>query len=104
MPGAARREKVGAILRQLGLCGRAGNLPGELSVGEQQRVGIARTPVNEPTGDMDAETGRGILELPASCVRDGTRALVVATHGPAPAHFSLKALCLEEGRLVPQDA
>ena len=102
-----RREKALAILRELGLGGRLDNYPAELSVGQQQRVAVARTLVNdpvliladEPTGDVDAETAREVLELLLPRVKNGSAALLVATHGAFNSGYADRVLYLENGCL-----
>jgi putative ABC transport system ATP-binding protein len=82
------RERAGALLAELEISGGADRFPDELSGGEQQRVAIARAVVHEPaivladepTGNLDLDTGRVVLELlNGICRRRGTT-LVVATH------------------------
>jgi putative ABC transport system ATP-binding protein len=93
----------------LGLQGRLDNLPEELSGGEQQRVAIARALANdpaliladEPTGDVDPETGTTILDILTARLEAGGKTLVIATHGAVPARLSARELRLENGELVP---
>lgn len=86
IPKAERREQAGSLLERVGLGDRQTHRPGELSGGEQQRVAVARAlagdPLvvfaDEPTGELDTDTGRTILELLAELAAD--RAVVVASH------------------------
>ena len=86
-PRSAIREAVPQILELVGLAKKSGNLPNELSGGEQQRVSIARAFVNrplilladEPTGNLDPETTDGIMRLLDRINRTGTT-VVMATH------------------------
>jgi putative ABC transport system ATP-binding protein len=83
------RAEVMPWLERVGLAGRAASWPDRLSGGEQQRVAIARALVHdplllladEPTGNLDAETGESVLDLLASLTGEGERTLIVATHG-----------------------
>ena len=110
MPKAERREKVKSLLEGLGLGDRADRLPPQLSVGEQQRVAVARALVNnpvliladEPTGDVDDETAAEIVDLLVAPVRQANAALVVTTHGCFPGNAAGRALRLKDGKLSPQ--
>lgn len=90
--GLAKSERIdraSEVLKRLGLGDRMDNLPSELSVGQQQRVAVARTLVNnpsliladEPTGDVDQETAHEIMSLIVPMIKAGKTAMVVTSHG-----------------------
>jgi putative ABC transport system ATP-binding protein len=99
----ARRE-----LETVGLGHRLDHRPGALSGGEQQRVAIARTLINdpallladEPTGNLDAATGEDVLALLRALCASG-RALVLVTHDAQVAAQAHRRLVMREGRLAP---
>jgi len=103
----ARMARVEKILAELGLSGRFDNLPGELSVGQQQRVALARTLVNdpililadEPTGSVDPQTAQEVIELLMERVRDRGTTLLVATHGTFPETLADRQFKLAEGKI-----
>lgn len=102
-----RRARAAELLEYVGLGGRTGHRPTQLSGGEQQRVAIARALSNrpallladEPTGELDAETGASLLDLFAQLNRDGTT-LVFVTHDPVVARAARRIIALRDGRLV----
>jgi len=106
-PGESR-ERVHSLLASVGLSDRAGSFPDQLSGGEQQRVAVARALVHapdlvladEPTGNLDAENGRQVLELLHGLVRDEQRTLLMVTHSQAVAAQADQILTLQQGRLV----
>jgi predicted ABC-type transport system involved in lysophospholipase L1 biosynthesis ATPase subunit len=106
--GKAKREAAESALRRVGLGERLQHLPAELSGGEQQRVALARAIMNdpgvifadEPTGNLDSQTGEGIIELLLSLVRDRGMTLIVVTHDTALATRGDRRLEIRDGRLV----
>jgi putative ABC transport system ATP-binding protein len=106
--GSPARGAADDLLRKVGLADRAATYPDRLSGGEQQRVAVARALVHdpvlvladEPTGSLDAETGKQVLELLAGMARDGGRTMIVVTHSDAVARTADRTLVLREGRLV----
>ena len=95
------------LLQRLGLEHRIGHRPSELSAGEKQRTAMARALLNqpkliladEPTGNLDAENARCVLEHLQSFQRGGGTVLV-ATHGPFAKEFATRTINLREGRPV----
>ena len=110
-PGRDRDERVREVLTLVGLAGRAGHRPHELSGGEQQRVAVARALANrpkvlladEPTGQLDSETGRSIMALLRSVVRSEGVTAVVATHDPMMLEQADRVLELRDGLLAESD-
>jgi putative ABC transport system ATP-binding protein len=100
-------EKALSILRRVGLEKRTHHKPSELSGGEQQRVAIARALVNnpgllladEPTGNMDQETGRGILTLFSELNEEG-RSIVMVTHDSAIAAYAKETIFMRDGQII----
>ncbi|HUU17804.1 MAG TPA: ATP-binding cassette domain-containing protein, partial [Sedimentisphaerales bacterium] len=110
MSKTARREKVKTLLNNLGLGERLDNLPSELSIGQQQRVTIARALANEPaliladepTGELDAETAEEIIDHLITPVREKGVTLVIATHGIFPLDVADRVLYMKDGTLIRQ--
>jgi putative ABC transport system ATP-binding protein len=109
-PRAEREARVRLLLSVVGLDGHANQRPNELSGGQQQRVAIARALAvapelliaDEPTGQLDSETGRPIMRLLRTVVvAEGITALV-ATHDPALLDMADDVLALEDGQLTRQ--
>lgn len=104
---ADRKNHVDTALRIVGLEHRAAHTPRTLSGGEQQRVGIARAIVNdptlvladEPTGDLDRKTGDGILDLLQALNRDHDKTIVMVTHDPHAASRAKRTLYLLDGQI-----
>lgn len=102
-----RREHVANALEIVGLTHRASHTPRTLSGGEQQRVGIARAIVtdptlilaDEPTGDLDRKTGDGILDLLHALNTEHGKTIVMVTHDPHAAARASRKLFLLDGQL-----
>ena len=102
-----RRSHVENALKIVGLEHRAKHTPRTLSGGEQQRVGIARAIVtdptiilaDEPTGDLDRKTGDGILDLLQALNREHGKTIVMVTHDPHAAGRAARRLHLLDGQL-----
>ncbi len=107
---AGMRARAQSLLEAVGLAGRANHLPMELSGGEQQRVALARSLMNqpamvladEPTGNLDSVTGGQVLEFLFALIRGERRTLVMVTHNVAVARLCDRVLELKDGCL--QDA
>lgn len=105
-----RRRRVAEALEAVGLAEHAAQRPSELSGGQQQRVGLARALAgdpgillaDEPTGQLDSETGSSIMRLIAEFVHDRGMAAVVATHDPALAAVADRVIELHDGRITAQ--
>jgi len=106
---AEREARVQELLGIVGLAERAHHRPHELSGGEQQRVAIARALANrpdvlladEPTGQLDSDTGRGIVMVLRTLVRDEGITAIMATHDPSLIDFADQVIELRDGRIVP---
>src|SRR5688572_11038600 len=105
--GAAHRERALELLGRVGLADRVTHRPPHLSGGERQRVAIARALVNgprillcdEPTGNLDPDTSRGVWEILRG-FRGTERAILLVTHNEALAADADRVLKLEGGRLT----
>ncbi|MFC5802685.1 ABC transporter ATP-binding protein [Streptomyces formicae] len=105
---AEREERVGLLLSLVGLAEHAAQRPGELSGGQQQRVAIARALANrpalliadEPTGQLDAETGLAVMELLRAVVRSEGVTALVATHDAQLLGLADRVLELSDGEIV----
>ena len=95
------------LLKQVGLKERCGAFPDKLSGGQQQRVAIARALVHnpmlvladEPTGNLDEETGERVLKLLLALTKDRNKTLIMATHNPEIAKLADRVLRVHEGHL-----
>jgi len=104
---AERKRHVATALEIVGLSHRAGHTPRTLSGGEQQRVGIARAIVtdptlilaDEPTGDLDRKTGNGILDLLQGLNREQHKTVIMVTHDPHAAERASRQLHMVDGQL-----
>ena len=108
MGGRPRQSQATSLLERVGLKDRLQHLPSELSGGEQQRVAIARSLINdpsilyadEPTGNLDSHTGESIIELLLDVARQDRRTLLVVTHDEHLAQRGDRVLRIEDGRLA----
>jgi len=118
MPLLLRREpyreagrRALAALGEVGLGQRSGHTPAMLSGGEQQRVAIARALVgepklilaDEPTGNLDTETGDSVLDLLSGLTRQRGAATVLVTHDARVANYADRVLGMRDGRLTEPD-
>jgi putative ABC transport system ATP-binding protein len=112
LPRAERRRRTRLALGVVGLADRTAHFPSQLSGGQEQRVGIARAIVtdptlllcDEPTGDLDRKAGDEILELLRVLNRDHGKTIVMVTHDPRAAAAARRVLHLDKGRLVGEAA
>jgi putative ABC transport system ATP-binding protein len=110
VPARRRVARASEVLQKVGLADRAGHRPDELSGGQQQRVAIARALVNdpaiiladEPTGNLDSQSGLQIMHVLADLHREG-RTVVVVSHDPRIGHFATQTIRLLDGRVVSED-
>ena len=108
----AAHERVRELLDAVGLAGRLESFPDRLSGGERQRVAIARALIHEPeliladepTGNLDLETGLEVLELLDRLTRQEGKTMVMATHSREVVGVADRLLRIEEGRLVEDPA
>ncbi len=103
-------QKVADLLDLVGLADRREHKPDQLSGGQQQRVAIARAFVNdpeivladEPTGNLDSQSGTAILELLRRSCDELGQTIVMVTHDPRAASFADRVVFLKDGRIVRQ--
>jgi putative ABC transport system ATP-binding protein len=103
-----RRQRASIALKIVGLADRARHYPRQLSGGQEQRVGIARAIVtdptlllcDEPTGDLDRKAGDEVLDLLQALNRDHGKTIVMVTHDPHAAERATRTLHLEKGTLL----
>jgi lipoprotein-releasing system ATP-binding protein len=108
----AIRTRAIEVLQQLGMDHRLKHKPSQLSGGERQRVAIARALMNsprvlladEPTGNLDAETGKQIMGVLESLHRQRGQTIIMVTHDRSLAHQADRVLVLKDGKLVRADA
>ena len=108
MGGRAAEPQAQALLERVGLKERLHHLPSELSGGEQQRVAIARSLINdptilfadEPTGNLDSHTGASIIDLLLGVAREDKRTLLVVTHDEHLAQRGDRLLRIEDGLIA----
>ena len=102
------RDRALELLRRVGLQDRTDHLPDELSGGEQQRVAIARALANhprivladEPTGDLDTQTGSEVVQLMHNIAKQEGSSVVVVTHDPVVAEKADRLVEMRDGRII----
>jgi len=107
---AERRDHVATALKAVGLANRSRHYPRQLSGGEQQRVGIARAIVtdptlllcDEPTGDLDRKSGDEILDLLQALNREHGKTIIMVTHDPHASARASHTVYLNKGQLSPE--
>lgn len=106
--GAPAKERATHLLERVGLGDRTAHLPSEMSGGEQQRVAIARSLMNdpaiifadEPTGNLDTKTGESVMHLLMDLVDEEERTLLVVTHDHSLAGVGDRKVTLVDGKIV----
>jgi len=112
VPRKERAARARELLTKVGLADRMRHKPSELSGGERQRVAIARALANdpeiiladEPTGNLDTETGATILELLRRLSLDDNKTVVLVTHDPEAARIADRVIHMRDGRVVDGDS
>lgn len=107
MSAAERSKKASDLLESVGMTDRANHLPKQLSVGQRQRVAIARSLANdpvllladEPTGNLDSHTAEEVLELFAKLHQEREMTLVVVTHSDEVAQRAQRIIRIRDGRI-----
>ncbi len=106
--GRNARARAHELLDRVGLGERVHHLPNELSGGEQQRVAIARSLINdprilfadEPTGNLDSQTGASVMDLLMEIVEETERTLLVVTHDSSLAELGDRTITLIDGKIT----
>ena len=104
------RGRAAELLEQVGLLDRMDSFPDRLSGGEKQRVAIARALVHdpklvladEPTGNLDADTGMAVMTLLNKLVRSSGKTMIAVSHSDMVIGMADRVLAIEDGRLVQQ--
>jgi len=106
------QERLDMLINLVGLAKRRRHLPDELSGGEQQRVAIARAFItepaivlaDEPTGNLDSKTGRGILKLLKQSAKELNYTVIMVTHDPVAASYADRVIFLRDGAIFKEIA
>ncbi len=112
LSASERKQRAAAALQLVGLSERAHHKPRELSGGQEQRVGIARAIVSdptlllcdEPTGDLDRKAGDEVLDLLQALNQQQGKTIIMVTHDPRAAERAKRVLHLDKGQLVRESA
>lgn len=105
---ADKKNRVQAMLDQVGMTHRADFYPAQLSGGEMQRTAIARALVHqpgiiladEPTGNLDSENGRNVLQLLRRLSQEGRQSVLMATHSEEAASYADRVIRMRDGRIL----
>lgn len=105
--GKSEEEKIFALIKRIGLRGKENNYPYQLSGGEQQRVAIARALIHgpgiiladEPTGSLDSETGKMIMDLILQLTGEARKTVVLVTHESYIAEYAQRMVRMKDGVL-----
>jgi len=108
VPEAERRERAKKLLDSVNLGQRVMHKPTEMSGGEQQRIAIARSLVNdpeiligdEPTGNLDSTTGKQVMEILTRLHKEQHKTIIVVTHDPNIAQYSQNIIHIQDGEIV----
>ncbi len=107
IPEEKRKQKAKQLLESVNLAQRINHKPSEMSGGEQQRIAIARSLVNdpeiliadEPTGNLDSTTGKTVMEILKKLHEEQKKTIVVVTHDPTIAHYSHNIIHIQDGQI-----
>jgi putative ABC transport system ATP-binding protein len=102
------REWFDSVIETVGIRDRLGHRPNQLSGGQQQRVAVARALVgrptivfaDEPTGNLDSQSGAEVLDLLRRSAADHGQTIVMVTHDPVAASYTDRVVFLADGRIV----
>lgn len=106
-----RAQRAGELLGKVDLGDRKKHRPNELSGGERQRVSIARAMANdpdiiladEPTGNLDSESGATVMELLRRLSKDEGKTVIVVTHNPEVAAYAERVITLRDGQILKEE-